>query len=56
MTLTVHDGGRTLLVDGAHAFGSMPALERFGEARGPSYVVRAQRIDGAVWEVEAMPL
>jgi hypothetical protein len=56
ITLTVNDAGRELLVDGAHAFGSLPALERFGEARGPSYVVRAKRVDGSVWEVEAIPL
>jgi hypothetical protein len=56
LTLTVHDGERDLLVDGAHAFASVPALERYGETRGPSYVVRARRLDGTVWEVEAMPL
>jgi hypothetical protein len=56
ITLTVNDGDRELLVDGAHAFGSLPALERFGETRGRSYVVRAKRLDGSVWEVEALPL
>ena len=56
ITLTVNDGGQELLVDGAHAFAALAALERFGEARGPSYVVRAKRIDGSVWEVEAIPL
>jgi hypothetical protein len=56
LTLTVNDGESELLVDGARTFGSLPALERFGETRGPSYVVRAKRVDGAVWEVEAMPL
>jgi hypothetical protein len=56
ITLTVDDGGRELLVDGAHAFGSLPALERFGETRGRSYVVRAKRLDGTAWEVEALPL
>ena len=56
LTLTVHDGSRTLLVDGAPAFGSAPALEEFGSTRGGSYVVRARRLDGSTWEVEAMPL
>jgi hypothetical protein len=56
VTLTVNDGDRTVLVDGAHAFGSMPELERFGATRGTSYVVRARRLDGSAWEVEAMPL
>jgi hypothetical protein len=56
IVLTVHDGERTLLVDGADAFGSLPALEHFGETRGPSYVVRARRLDGTLWEAEAVPL
>ncbi len=56
ITLTVNDRERELLVDGAHAFAALPALERFGETRGSAYVVRAKRLDGAVWEVEAMPL
>ena len=56
LTLTVHDGDRTLLVDGAHAFGSIPQLEQVGSGRGASYVVRARRLDGSTWEVEALPL
>jgi hypothetical protein len=56
ITLTVNDGERELLVDGAHAFCSLPQLERFGETRGRSYVVRAKRLDGSAWEVEALPL
>ncbi len=56
VTLTVHDDERTLLVDGAHASGSVPQLEDFGSGRGRSYVVRARRLDGSLWEVEAMPL
>lgn len=56
VVLTVGDGRREVLVDGAHAFASVPALERFGSTKGAAYVVRAKRVDGAVWEVEAMPL
>jgi len=56
LTLTVHDGERTLLVDGAQAFGSVPQLDEFGSGRGRSYVVRARRLDGSLWEAEAMPL
>jgi hypothetical protein len=56
LTLTVHDGERTLLVDGAHTFASIRELEQLGSARGSSYVVQATRLDGAFWEVEAMPL
>jgi hypothetical protein len=53
--LAVQDGERTLLVDGALAFGSLPELEALAQGM-PSYVVRADRIDGNLWEVKAVPL
>jgi hypothetical protein len=56
LTLTVHEDERSLLVDGVPAFAAIPQLERYGSARGSSYVVRARRLDGSTWEVEAMPL
>ncbi len=48
--LSSHEGERTLVVDGEHVFGSIPALER------PEHVVRARRIVDDVWEVEVHPL
>lgn len=36
-----------VLVDGERAFGSIPALQQLGD------VVRAERLDGALWEVQA---
>ena len=54
--LTANGGERTLLVDGVDTFASLPELERVGEARGASYVVRARRLDGTLWEVEATAL
>ena len=48
--------GKTLHVDGRPSFGSAPALERVGEAVGAEYVVRAKRLQGDVWEVDASPL
>jgi hypothetical protein len=50
LELTAHGSERTLLVDGERAFGSIPLLER------PGHVVRARRVDGELWEVEATPL
>ena len=47
---------RVLTVDGARVFGSEQALERLGEAEGQHYVVRAQRLDDDLWEIEANPL
>lgn len=51
--LTIHDGERTVLVDGARVFGSIRELE---ELVGGDGVVRAVRLDGALFEVEAAPL
>ena len=48
--------GRTLKVDGQQTLGRSPALERVGEAHGTEYVVRARRVDGDLWEVEASAL
>jgi hypothetical protein len=54
--LSEHDGERTLTVDGAHVFGSVPELEQIGRREGDSYVVRARRLDGDLWEVTGDPL
>ena len=48
--LASHGEERTLMVDGAREFGTIPALER------PDHVVRAHRIAGDSWEVETDPL
>ena len=48
--LSMHGDEKTLLVDGARSFGSIPALEH------PEHVVRARRVDGETWEVEVDPL
>jgi hypothetical protein len=56
LELAEADGGRTLTVDGAREFGSIPELERIGREEGEHYVIRARRLDGNLWEVEADPL
>jgi len=56
LDLSVHDGVRSLTVDGGPGFGSIPELEAIGERVGDSYVVRATRVDGDLWEVSADPL
>jgi hypothetical protein len=48
--LTVNDGERTLVVDGATVFGTIPQLER------DQHAVRARRLVDDVWEVEFHPL
>jgi len=54
--LVVTRDGRSLHVDGMATLGRAPALERVGEAEGTEYVVRADRLDGDLWEVQATPL
>jgi hypothetical protein len=49
-------GARELLVDGRPGFGSVPELERLGESRHESYVVRAERLDGDLFEVRVSAL
>jgi hypothetical protein len=54
--LTRTPEGRTLRVDGMPAFGSVPALERLGEAAGESYAAHAERLDADLWEVRIAAL
>jgi hypothetical protein len=54
--LSMHDGVRTVVVDGTPSFGTIPELEAIGRRAGASYVVRATRLDGDLWEVSADPL
>ncbi len=48
--------GRSLHVDGQPRFGSVPAFEQAGADQGSEYVVRATRVDGELWEVQAATL
>lgn len=54
--LSVHDGVRTVTVDGRPSFGSIPALESIGKRAGETFAVRAVRLDGDLWEVSVDPL
>jgi hypothetical protein len=53
VTITIRQGDRTLEVDGAPAFGSIPTLERLA---GDDAVLNARRLDGTLWEVDQNPL
>ncbi|MCS7008123.1 MAG: hypothetical protein RMM28_00505 [Thermoleophilia bacterium] len=48
--------GMSVRVDGRPTAPPLPELERLGEARAPEYVVRARRLEGALYEVEVEPL
>ena len=54
--LTSTRDGKLLRIDGVTRLGSERTLERLGEAVGSQYVVRATRLDGDVWEVDASVL
>jgi hypothetical protein len=54
--LVVTGGDRSLTIDGLRRLVRAPALEAAGERLGAEFVVRAVRLDGALWEVEATPL
>jgi hypothetical protein len=56
LTLTWREGSHELIVDGAPEFGSIPVLERLGQARGESYVVQGHRLADNLWEVRVAPL
>src|SRR5919201_718095 len=54
--LTNTADGKGLRVDDMPSFGSIPALERLGEAAGPAYAVHAERLDADLWEIRVAPL
>jgi hypothetical protein len=54
--LVVSHEARTLHVDGRPRLDPVPGFERAGAAEGEQYVLRARRLAGDLWEVEASPL
>jgi hypothetical protein len=48
--------GTRLRIDGMPALERVPALERLGEAKSTAFVVRAERLVGALFEVAVEPL
>jgi hypothetical protein len=54
--LAMHEGEATATVDGFPSTRAFPQLARLGEQVGSDYAVRAERLDGDLWEVRASPL
>lgn len=48
--------GTTVSIDDQRTFGSVPMLEEAGARAGREYTVRAERLDGDLWEVRASAL
>jgi hypothetical protein len=51
--LSIVDGTPTLAVDGSRSFGTIPELAQLTDGDA---VIRASRLDGALWEVRVDPL
>ena len=51
--LVMRGDERTLVVDGNRSFGTLPELEELADQDA---VIRASRLDGALWEVRVDPL
>jgi hypothetical protein len=51
--LVVRGDERTLVVDGNRSFGTLPELEKLADQDA---VIRAARLDGALWEIRVDPL
>jgi hypothetical protein len=56
IALSVHEGQRTLAVDGELSTEDVPTLEAFGAEEFESFVLHASRLDGTSWEVTVSPL
>jgi hypothetical protein len=54
--LVVTGQSRALTVDGQQRIARAPGLQAAGEKEGAEFVVRASRVDGELWEVEATAL
>jgi hypothetical protein len=50
------DSGVSVRVDGMPSLHPVPELERRGESRSPSYVARASRLSGTLFEIEVESL
>ena len=56
LELVVAEEGRALTVDGEPTHGTIAALEELGREESETYVARARRLEGSLWEVETDPL
>jgi hypothetical protein len=56
LELVCDGGGLMLRIDGVPTLARVAELEAIGAARGRSWIVRARRLRGDDWEVDADPL
>lgn len=56
LTLTVHDGGAALAIDGMPTAGGIQAILDAVRVEHDGYVLSARRLEGERWEVDVVPL
>jgi hypothetical protein len=56
IVLTVSEGEAELLVDGRPSVAGVDALTQLAAGRHESYVLRAERLEGRLWELAIDPL
>ncbi len=56
LELSRKDSWQELRVDGEPSLGRASGLERLGERAGPDFFVKAERLDGDLWEVRVTAL
>jgi len=56
VALSVNNGSRSVLVDGAESHAEIPSLETFAGQQYGSFVLHASRLDETLWEVTVLPL
>jgi hypothetical protein len=56
LELSRKDSWQELRIDGEPTTARIPALERLGERAGPDFFVKAERLDGDLWEVRVSAL
>jgi len=56
LELSRKDSWQELRVDGEPSMGRAQELERLGERAGPDFFVKAERLDGDLWEVRVTAL
>ena len=56
LELSRKDSWQELRVDGEPSMGRVPELEQLGERVGPDFFVKAERLDGDLWEVRVTAL
>jgi hypothetical protein len=56
LELSRKDSWQELRVDGEPSMSRAPELERLGERAGPDFFVKAERLDGDLWEVRVTAL